>query len=232
MKRMLIHLIAAATLCSFSYGIHAADDFRPNLKADSCRHFDTTGVGKYYNLTPGFQTILDGVEEGKATHLVITITRKTKKVAGVMTRVLEERESVDGELKEISLNYLAVCRKTGDLCYFGEDVDNYENGKVANHGSAWLAGRKKARFGILIPGSPAPGQMYYQEQAPGVAMDRAEVVSVNETYEAPAGKFEGCMRTSETTPLEPGTAEPKVYARGIGLVQDGALKLTSSHQAK
>lgn len=232
MKSMLIHLAAAATLFCLASGTRAADDFKPNLSAGSCKDFATTGVGKYYNLTPGFQTVLDGAEEGKATHLVITITRKTKKVAGVMTRVLEERESVNGELKEISLNYLAVCKETGDLCYFGEDVDNYENGKVANHGSAWLAGKKKAVYGILIPGSPAPGQKYYQEQAPGEAMDRAEVLSVNEPYVAPAGKFEGCMKTLETTPLEPGTAEPKVYAQGIGLIQDGALKLTSIHKAR
>jgi hypothetical protein len=33
------------------------------------------------------------------------------------------------------------------------------------------------------------------------------------------------VKIEETTPLEPGVREAKFYARGIGLVQDGDLKL-------
>jgi hypothetical protein len=66
---------------------------------------------------------------------------------------------------------------------------------------------------------------YHQEIAPGVALDRAEVVSLTETIRTPAGEFKNCLKTEETTPLEPGVREFKYYARGVGLVQDGALKL-------
>src|SRR4051812_28003209 len=80
-----------------------ADDFKANLDADKCKSFSTTGKGAYYDLTPGFQQVLEGEEEGKPVHLLITITGKTKKVAGVTTRIMEERESVEGILKEVSL---------------------------------------------------------------------------------------------------------------------------------
>jgi len=36
---------------------------------------------------------------------------------------VEEREEVDGELKEISRNFFAICREHGDVFYFGEEVD-------------------------------------------------------------------------------------------------------------
>jgi hypothetical protein len=80
---------------------------------------------------------------------------------------------------------------------------------------------------MMLPGTPSVGMRYYQEQAPGAAMDRAEVVSVSETLIAPAGTFSKCLRTEETTPLEPKTKEDKVYAPGVGLVKDGALELVS-----
>jgi len=59
-----------------------------------------------------------------------------------------------------------------------------------------------------------------------VARDRAEITSLTESVETPAGKFTNCLKTKETTPLEKGTTEYKLYAPGIGLVQDGDLLLT------
>ena len=58
-----------------------------------------------------------------------------------------------------------------------------------------------------------------------MAMDRAEIISTNEVVQTPAGTFGKCPKTRETTPLEPGAVEFKWYAPGIGLVQDGVLKL-------
>jgi hypothetical protein len=63
-----------------------------------------------------------------------------------------------------------------------------------------------------------------------VAGDRAEIVSIAETVVATAGSFRNCLKTQETTPLEPKSKEHKYYAPGIGLIQDGSLKLTKSGQ--
>jgi hypothetical protein len=49
-------------------------------------------------------------------------------------------------------------KETGDVYYFGDDVNNYKDGKVINHESAWHAGEKGARFGLMIPGKP-PGHL-------------------------------------------------------------------------
>jgi hypothetical protein len=167
----------------------------------------------------------DGPEQ-----LVITVLDDTKVVDGVTTRVVEERETRSGRVVEVSRNFFAISRFTGDLYYFGEEVDIYKNGKVVGHEGAWLSGVNGARFGMMIPGTPHAKNRYYQEVAPGVAMDRAEVVRVDARVTTPAGMFAYCLQTEETTPLEPGASEMKYFAPGIGLIQDGDLKLVRHGQ--
>jgi hypothetical protein len=186
----------------------------------------TIGESPYLVLKHGYQLTLEGKESGKLVRLVVSVLDETKVVGGIEARVVEERETENGVLVEVSRNYMAIHKTTHDVYYLGEDVDVYKGGKIANHEGAWLHGTGGATFGLLIPGAPIVGQRYYQEVAPKVAMDRAEVVSVTERVTTPAGTFEKCLKTEETTPLEPGR-ESKLYAPGIGLVTDGALLLIS-----
>ena len=67
---------------------------------------------------------------------------------------------------------------------------------------------------------------YYQEIAPGVAMDRAEILSIDTVLKTPAGEFEDCLETAEGTALNLLEREIKIYAPGIGLIQDANLLLT------
>ena len=66
---------------------------------------------------------------------------------------------------------------------------------------------------------------YFQEIAPDVAMDRAEVLSLTHSLETPAGEFSECLRTQEGSALKPNEREFKTYAPGIGLIQDQSLLL-------
>lgn len=181
----------------------------------------STGRSPFFVLEPGYAAVFDGGDE----HLVITVLRWTRMVDGVETRVVEERETKGGKLVEVSRNYFAIHASTGDVYYFGEDVDMYRDGRVVNHKGSWLAGVKSARFGLMMPGRPKVGVRHYQEVAAGQALDRAEVVSMSDVVTTPAGTFRNCVKVEETTPLEPGSKEYKYYAAGIGLVQDGGLKL-------
>ena len=190
----------------------------------------TIGENPYFVLKPGYQLTLEGKESGKTVTLVVSVLDETKLVGGIETRVVEERESENGALVEISRNFMAIHKATRDIYYLGEEVDIYKNGKIVDHEGAWLHGSKGATLGLLVPASPVIGQRYYQEAAPGVAMDRARVVSVTERGTTPAGTFERCLKTEETTPLEPGDKEYKLYAPGVGLIQDGPLVLISRSQ--
>lgn len=193
-----------------------------------------TGTGKYWSLEAGRRM---AYRSAKGDTLAITVLHRTIEIDGVRCRVVEEREDAKGEIKEISLNYFAADPKTGDLYYFGEDVDIYDNGEVVAHDGSWRSGVKGARFGLAIPGSPKVGMKYAQEIAPGVAMDRAEVVSISGRqsgqwevgsisggHTAKSGRWDNCLVVRESTPLEKGTEE-KWYAPGVGLLRDGDLEL-------
>lgn len=198
------------------------EGFRQKFEVDP-RTLIHDGASSYWSLAPGTVLTL----KGGATTLVITVTEQSELVDGVATRVVEERETEGGALIEVSRNFFARNSSTGDVYYFGEAVDMYENGKVTSHDGSWRSGENGAHFGLFVPGKPARGDKYYQEIAPKVAMDRAEITSVTDSIRTPAGNFGSCIRTKETTPLEPGVVEWKRYCPGVGIVEDGELKLVS-----
>jgi hypothetical protein len=207
-----------------------SEEWMTSFNLESC-DFASTGENSYFILKPGFQAILEGDESGEELQLTMTVLNETKVVDGIETRVLEERETEGGNLVEVSRNYFAICKPTNNAIYFGEDVDMYEDGEIVSHEGAWLAGQDGAKAGMIMPGDTSEGMRYYQEIAPGVAEDRAEIVSVNGVLNTPAGNFENVLETEETNPLKPGEKESKFYAPGIGLIREDVLKLVEYTQA-
>ena len=169
--------------------------------------------------------MLAGGDASEAAEVTITVLNETRQVNGTETRVVEERESIGGELVEISRNFFAICEETNSVFYFGEEVDDYESGNIISHEGAWLAGEDANRAGVIMPGTILLGARYYQEIAPNVALDRAEIIDIGEVIQTPSGDFTYTLITRETTPLEPDVAELKYYAVGIGLIQEEDLML-------
>ncbi len=192
----------------------------------SACQWSSAGRNDFFILEPGDQAVFEGREGKDAVRLVITVLNDTRKVGNVDTRIVEERETHNGQLVEVSRNFFALCGPSADAFYFGEEVDIYKNGKLDNHEGSWVAEKAGAKAGLFMPARPLIGARFYQELAPGVAMDRVEVVSDSETVKTPAREFRAAVKTEETTPLEPGVTDDKVYARGIGMIQDGVLLLT------
>jgi hypothetical protein len=217
---IIVMLGSAAGLTAQDWRAPAGETFTSTFAVDRA-DFISTGRNPYFILEPGYALIL----EGGRTRLVVTVLPDTRQVDGVETRVVEERETENGELIEVSRNFFAIHTKTNSVFYFGEDVDMYKNGKVTSHDGAWRSGVAGARFGMMMPGLPLLKARYYQEIAPRVAMDRAEILGIGETLKTPAGTFTDVLRTQETTPLEPLAREAKYYAKDVGLIQDGDLKL-------
>jgi len=187
------------------------------------------GRNDWFVLEPGYRLVFEN--ERKTETLSITVLDETKIVDNVETRVVEERETAFGKLKEVSRNYFAISRSTHDVYYFGEDVDAYKNGVLASHEGSWQAGSELANFGLMLPAKTSVGAKWYQEMAPEVALDRSEVLALDKSCECPAGKFTKCLEIEETTPLESTVKEKKLYAPGVGLVKDGSLRLISYGKA-
>ena len=198
-----------------------AKEFNVNPK-----DLSSVGENDHFILKPGYKLTLQGKEDGEEVVLVITVLNEIKIVDGCTTRVVEEKEMKGGKIVEVSRNYFAIDNRNKDIYYFGESVDVYENGKIVSHGGAWESGKENAKFGLMIPGKIEIGKKYYQEFAPKIAMDRAEVISITDSLKTPAGKFKNCLKIKVTSPLEPKAIEYKIYSKGIGLIKDGDLLLT------
>jgi hypothetical protein len=224
-------LLAGAGLLGGTAWADAA--FTTQFPLDECT-FSSSGRNLHFSIRPGDWLALEGTDEGQVVRVEILVLGETRPITfvtdererlTVRTRVVEEREWIDGELVEVSRNFYARCQETGDIYYFGEDVDIYEGGVVVSHEGAWLAGQDRARPGLIMPGSFLLGSRYFQELAPGVALDRAEHARMKLTIRTPAGTFRDCVEVLETTPLEPGATSVKRYCPEIGLVVDDTVKL-------
>jgi hypothetical protein len=180
MKTIALTLALAST-CTTTLAAGTREKFTDTFTVDKAE-LASTGTNRFFFLAPGFQAVFEGTEGGKRTVLTISVLNETRQVNGVETRIVEERESVNGQLVEISRNYFAISRRTSDVFYFGEAVDIYKNGQVTSHEGAWESGVAGAHFGLAMPGTPLLGARYYQELAPKVAMDRAEVLSLSEKH--------------------------------------------------
>jgi hypothetical protein len=201
--------------------------FTKDFGLEAC-DFSSRGENPYFILQPGYRLVYEGQEDGEHVLLIITVSDRTLRVGNVETRIVVERETHDGELAEVSRNYFAICKQTNSVFYFGEDVDNYENGKIENHNGSWRAGVSGAKPGLNMSGTILLGGRYFQEVAPGVALDRAEIVAQDATVATPLRTFRNVLKIRETTPLEPGAVEFKFYAAVVGLIKDDVLPLVQA----
>lgn len=222
-----IALICVCLCAAYARAEDKDKSFNDSFNVDAA-NFVSSGKNKFFNLEPGFQHVYKEDDE----ELIITVLDETKKVAGVETRVVEERETKGGVLVEVARNYFAIDKTTNNVYYFGEDVDNYKDGKIDNHEGTWLAGEGGAKYGLQMSAEPKVGDKYYQEIAHGKALDRAEVKSLTEKKKTPAGEFEHVLKIEETSGLHPKEKEYKYYAPNVGLIFDGGMKLVKFGQTK
>ncbi|MGH8135654.1 MAG: hypothetical protein ACRER4_04830 [Steroidobacteraceae bacterium] len=234
LNRPAVLLLAALAPVAFAAPPNP-DGFTSQFPIGAC-DFKAQGGNAFVRMIPRRQLYLSNarcVDAGDCTELVelwITMLPETRVInfqqggspQSAFTRVMEEFETVDGELEEVSRNYIADCNPMHDVYYFGEDVEDGDGNPLPD---AWLAGVDGARPGILMPDRAfLLGSRYYQEFARN-ARDRSEHTSMSFEVEVPAGVFKNCVEITETTPLEPGSESPKTYCPNVGIVRDGDLEL-------
>ena len=194
----------------------------PALCALNRGGFTLASTNAFFPLGVGSRWEFEGKEAGALIRLEVTVLDQTEDVGGVTTRVLEEVEYADGDTIEVSRNFYAEA-SDGTVCYFGEDVDIYENGQVVSHDGAWRADAAGNWPGIIMPADPRPGLTFQMEGAPGVAEDQGTIKSSGR-IRVGAGSFGETIRVKEFNPLDGGRGS-KVFAKGVGLVIDGPVEL-------
>lgn len=183
------------------------------------------------------QDVLEGKEDNKPVRVERTMKPKIKKTfkvgkQTVESLVFEDRVYEDGKLAEVALDYFAQ-DDSGTVYYLGEDVDEYQDGKVSGHEGAWLYGVHTQKLGVLFPAVPRVGDKFRSEDVPPITTEDDEIIALSETVTVPAGTYQNCVKVKET--LSDGKIEFKYYAPGVGVVkevpQEGEL-LLKSHETK
>ncbi len=180
----------------------------------------TTITNMYYGPGPGEVYVYEGGEVGEEPEeeIRIEIRTTTKVVMGVTCAIQNDRVFEDGILIEDTDDWLAQ-DDDGNLWYFGELAENYENGVLVDTEGSWESGVDGALPGYWIPANPVVGDAYYQEFWEGEAEDWGEVVEVGATVTIGLGTYENCLVTKDVNPLE-NEIEFKYYAPGIGLIKE------------
>ncbi|MFN0275790.1 MAG: hypothetical protein ACKVPJ_08605 [Chitinophagales bacterium] len=195
------------------------ESYKPVIDPDNFITDFNIAPNPFFPLTPGVTLIYEGVnDEGDAERVELSFTSDTKLIMGVTCMIVNDKVFVNGELVEDTDDWFAQ-DKTGNVWYFGEDVEDYENGVLVSTEGSWEAGSDGAYPGVRMPANPFPGNVYRQEYFPCEAEDMAQDLELGVSITVSYGSFTGCLKTTEYTPLEPGVSETKYYAPGVGYIK-------------
>jgi hypothetical protein len=185
------------------------------LAGGTSRDFSAHVTNPWFPLTPGTTYTYIGVKDGKPSRELLTVTDRTRTIAGAPCIVVDDRLWLAGKLEERTTDWYSQ-DSAGNVWYFGEDTAELDaKGRVKSTEGTWRAGVDGARPGIFMPAHPHPGQSGQQEYYRGQAEDHYRVVG-----------FLGAnaLLTEEWTPLEPGVLDHKLYVRGTGTALERTLK--------
>jgi len=180
----------------------------------------------FFPLKPGTTFFYKGEEEGVSSRNEVEVTHDTKEILGVTTTVVHDQvfEGKKGWLAEDTFDWYAQAND-GTVCYFGENTKELDkNGNVISREGSWKAGGNGAKPGIIMEAHPKVGDTYQQEFSAGVAEDMAKVLSLDKSTCVPYRCFDNLLLTKEWTPLEPGVAEHKYYAKDVGFIREVVVK--------
>lgn len=178
---------------------------------------------KWHPLVAGTQFVFEGRSNrglGRLPHRVIfTVTGLTKKIDGVDTVVLFDRDINRDKLLEAEITFFAQ-DDDGNVWNFGEYPEEYaEDGSFDGAPSTWLSGVQGAQAGILMRGDPRPRtSSYLQGSAPAIGFgDTAKVLKYTKRECVPVGCHDNVLVVDETNPLEPEDGHQlKYYAKDLG----------------
>ena len=185
------------------------------------RTFSANVTNPWFTLKPGSVYVYRGVKDGKPSRELMTVTDNTRVIDGAPTRAVDDRLFLNGVLEEKTTDWYTQ-DNDGNVWYYGEKTAEFDrSGHVASTEGTWLAGVNEAQPGIYMPAHPRVGQTGRQEYYKGHAEDHYRVAALISTVTSGA---ESTLLTEETTPLEPGVLDNKVYARGVGVVVELTVK--------
>jgi len=165
-----------------------------------------------------------GIKDRKPAVDVMTVTHSTKTIAGIKATVVRDRLYLSGRLEERTTDWYAQDR-AGNVWYLGEATATLDaRGHVTGTSGSWQTGVGGARAGVFMPGHPSVGETGRQEYLKGQAEDQFKVLSLKAPVHTPGASSGAGLLTQETTALEPGVVDHKLYVRGVGTAIENTVK--------
>jgi hypothetical protein len=226
--RVLVVVGAVLGLSSLTFLAQAVAAKGPSsaAAAPACPTFDSSNFHKptrisnrFFPLTPGDLYTYKGNLKKQPVVDTVYVTHNTPTIDGVATVEVRDRVYESGTLTEDTLDWYAQDDQ-GNVWYLGELATQLPAGTQTG---SWTAGVDGAQPGYIMEAAPRVGDAYCQENAPGVAQDAAQVLSVTASRSVPFGSYAGnVLQTKDYSLIEP-HSEHKFYAPGVGMLEALAL---------
>lgn len=188
------------------------------------RDFVRTIDNPWFPLIPGSVLTSKGEKDGVPSTDVLRVTHRIRRILGIPATVIDDRVYTKGRLEERTTDWYAQDRQ-GNVWYLGENTATLKpNGKIESRDGTWRVGIHGARAGIFMPAHPRVGDGGWQEFYKGQAEDRFRILNLHTRVRTPAVSSSQAMLVQETTRLEPGVVDHKVYVRGTGTVLEQTVK--------
>ena len=189
MKRIAIGLLVAGTILLLAAcgDDDTVEETPANTETEVINpaEFSAELTNPLFPLSSFSKQVYEGAEtdpetgETTSTRVEITVLPDEKTVAGVKVLVVRDDAYEDGELVESTLDYFAQ-HDDGSVYYFGEDVDNYEDGELKDHEGSWLAG--EGSIGLVFMAVAAVDSTIGSQKQfvtlPGWLQGRVEVLGI------------------------------------------------------
>jgi hypothetical protein len=230
-KAVLGGALGAVSLVLLAFGGMAAQAWpSPKFGADSAKI-----TNPYLPVSNFHRCVLAGNDAGQRLRIVRVLQGQTKSFTfqGHTVKAAVVKDSVTDvgkrQLIEKTVDYFAQ-DKAGNVYYFGEDVNEYQNGHVVSHEGQWRLGRDTNHPGVLMPAHPKVGDTFYAESVPGIAVEKDTIVADGLTKQIGGHTYQHVIRIREhATDPPPSEFEFKSYAPGTGVITEatGGIHLVS-----
>ncbi|MGI9076691.1 MAG: hypothetical protein ACR2G6_05075 [Gemmatimonadaceae bacterium] len=168
------------------------------------------------------QVILVGLQDGVPFRTETTLLPGTQGIdlgyGTVQTLTSQYVAYLDRRIEEVALDWYGQA-DDGSVSYFGEDVFNYEEGRIADTDGTWLACRD-GPVAMIMPALPRVGNVYRPENVYPLVFEEVTVKAVGQTVAGPLGPVAGAILVEELH--MDGTYEDKVFAPGYGEFSTGS----------
>lgn len=181
-------------------------------------------TNEYFPLVPGTTRIYSVTDAGgdPIEEIKVEVLKETKEILGVNCIVVRDRvweidQNGEKQIIEDTIDWFGQ-DLAGNVWYFGEIVQDFDDGELVAIDGSFKAGRDFDKAGFIMLAVSKAGDLYRQEFSLGNAEDMAEVIGYVKTLKVGNEIYMNVLKINAFNPLDPGSFEHKYYAPGVGAV--------------